>query len=147
MEPALAPAVETVQLETPGRIDSLRPIRNEKPCQKCHDRKQAQLGVLQISVSTAKADADVASFQRILGTLALLPVLFVVTTILLATRVLVAKPLRTLTRAIRKAEQGDFLHRAHVPGDDEIAALARDFNTMLGRVTTLTAQNMERERE
>ena len=130
-----------------GRIDSLRPIRNEVACQKCHGTKQAQLGVLQIAVSTRKADAEVARFEHVLTLLAVLPVFFVVGTILLFTRFLVYKPLRSLTKTIRKAEEGDFLHRADVPGEDEIATLAKDFNSMLGRITTLTAQNMERERE
>ncbi|HVO29950.1 MAG TPA: HAMP domain-containing protein, partial [bacterium] len=130
-----------------GRLDSLRPIRNEQPCQKCHGIKQAQLGVLQIAVSTRKADQEVARFEKLLGFLAILPLFFVVGTILLFTRYLVYKPLRSLTRTIRKAEEGDFLHRADVPGDDEVAQLAKDFNGMLGRITTLTAMNMERERE
>ena len=59
----------------PGRIDALRPIPNDTACQKCHGKKQRQLGVLQISVSTATADEEVARFQRTLGWLAFLPVL------------------------------------------------------------------------
>ena len=130
-----------------GRMDSLRPIRNDAACMRCHGTKQAQLGVLQIAVSTRKADAEVAHFERMLTILAILPVFFVVGTILVFTRFLVYKPLRSLTKTIRKAEEGDFLHRADVPGENEIATLAKDFNSMLGRITTLTAQNMERERE
>ena len=130
-----------------GRIDALRPIPNEAACQKCHSKKQMQLGVLQIAIDTSKAESDVARYQRILGWLAILPVFFVVATILVFTRLFVARPLEKLTATIRKAEQGDFLHRAQVPGNDEIATLAKDFNAMLGRITTLTAMNMDRERE
>jgi len=58
------------------------------------------------------------------------------------------KGVRGALQQVRDREgEGDFLHRAHVPGHDEIALLARDFNAMLGRITDLTAQNMERERE
>ena len=130
-----------------GRIDALRPIPNEAACQKCHNKKQTQLGVLQIAVDTTQAEADVARYQRILAWLAVLPVFFVVATILTFTRLFVNRPLEKLTQTIRKAEQGDFLHRAQVPGNDEIATLAKDFNAMLGRITTLTALNMDRERE
>ncbi len=142
------PAASEVMLRTvPGRIVALRPILNEEACRRCHARDLDQLGVLQISVSTAGSDLLVARFQRLFGTLAFLPVLFVVATILLMTRVLVTRPLKSLTTTIQKASQGDFLHRAHVPGSDEIATLAADFNGMLGRITTLTAMNLERERE
>jgi diguanylate cyclase (GGDEF)-like protein len=136
-----------VMVEGPGRIDALRPVMNDAACQKCHGKKDAQLGVLQISMSTGRAEAAVVRYQRMLGWLAILPIFFVVATILIATRIVVTRPLGTLSRAIRKAEQGDFLHRAHVPGEDEIATLAKDFNAMLGRITLLTAMNMERERE
>lgn len=130
-----------------GRIDALRPIPNEAACQRCHAKKQMQLGVLQIAVNTKQAEADVARYQRILAWLAVLPVFFVVATILTFTRLFVTRPIEKLTQTIRKAEQGDFLHRAQVPGNDEIATLAKDFNAMLGRITTLTALNMDRERE
>lgn len=40
------------------------------------------------------------------------------------------RPLSILTQAVHRIEQGDFNARVSVPGNDEIAQLAADFNTM-----------------
>jgi NtrC-family two-component system sensor histidine kinase KinB len=47
------------------------------------------------------------------------------------------RPLAILGHAARRIGQGDFEARAHLPGDDEIAQLARDFNAMAARLGEL----------
>jgi diguanylate cyclase (GGDEF)-like protein len=60
-----------------------------------------------------------------------------------AVRLLLEQPLGRLTAGLRRASQGDFLHRLDVSGDDELAALARTFNTTLAAVTDLHAARID----
>ncbi|HET9553169.1 MAG TPA: diguanylate cyclase, partial [Anaeromyxobacteraceae bacterium] len=60
-----------------------------------------------------------------------------------AVRVLLENPLRQLTAAMRRAREGDFLHRVEVAGDDELAELARTFNTTLAAITDLHALRID----
>jgi diguanylate cyclase (GGDEF)-like protein len=61
----------------------------------------------------------------------------------LAVRLLVRNPLRRLGAAMRRAQEGDFLHRVPVPGEDEIGRLARTFNETLAALTDLNARRVE----
>jgi diguanylate cyclase (GGDEF)-like protein len=52
-------------------------------------------------------------------------------------RLLVERPLARVIAALKRAEHGDFLHRAPVETDDELGDLARSFNTALAAITDL----------
>jgi diguanylate cyclase (GGDEF)-like protein len=58
----------------------------------------------------------------------------------------VARPVYELARLMRRAESGDFLVRARVTANDEIGALSMAFNRMLRSITTLKADEVDRER-
>jgi diguanylate cyclase (GGDEF)-like protein len=62
---------------------------------------------------------------------------------LLAVRMLVERPIQRLATAIRKAHEGDFLHRVPVESADELAELAEAFNATLAAVTDLHARRLE----
>ena len=66
------------------------------------------------------------SFILAVGILALLA--GIVASMALTTRLL--RPLSVLGQAVRRVGEGDLVARAQLSGKDEIAALARDFNTM-----------------
>lgn len=57
------------------------------------------------------------------------------------------RPLYTLTRAMTRAEEGDFLIRAPVLSDDEIGDLSRSFNRLLSRLTDLSANSIQSEQD
>jgi len=57
--------------------------------------------------------------------------------LLVAVSVIVERPLARIVEALRRAEHGEFLHRAPAGGDDEIGDLARSFNTALAAITDL----------
>jgi diguanylate cyclase (GGDEF)-like protein len=60
-----------------------------------------------------------------------------------AVRLLLEQPLQRLAAGLLRASRGDFLHRLEVRGDDELAALARTFNTTLAAVTDLKAARID----
>jgi signal transduction histidine kinase len=58
----------------------------------------------------------------------------------LTTRIL--RPLRVLSQAARRLGEGDMQARARVDGQDEIASLAREFNTMADRLARYRASSL-----
>lgn len=75
--------------------------------------------------------AESVSTLLLAGTL-LAALLAVLATTILTGRI--ARPLAVLTQAVRRLGEGDLATRARVDGHDEIALLAREFNTMADRL-------------
>jgi diguanylate cyclase (GGDEF)-like protein len=67
-------------------------------------------------------------------------------TYVLVIRLLVRNPLKRLVAAMRRAREGDFLHRVPVVGEDELGRLAVAYNETLAAVTDLHARRIEDER-
>jgi len=61
----------------------------------------------------------------------------------LAVRFFLEHPLQRLAAAMRRARQGDFLHRVEVRGEDELAELARTYNDTLAAITDLHALRID----
>jgi nitrate/nitrite-specific signal transduction histidine kinase len=58
-------------------------------------------------------------------------------------RLFVRNPLKRLVAAMRRAREGDFLHRVPVESADEIGRLAEAYNATLAAVTDLHARRIE----
>jgi diguanylate cyclase (GGDEF)-like protein len=61
----------------------------------------------------------------------------------LVIRVLVRNPLKRLVAAMKRAQEGDFLHRVPVESEDEIGRLAETYNETLVALTDLNARRFE----
>ena len=64
-------------------------------------------------------------------------------TYLVVVRRLVRNPMKRLVAAMHRAQQGEFLHRVPVEGEDEIGRVAVAFNETLAAVTDLHARRIE----
>ena len=62
---------------------------------------------------------------------------------LVAVRVFVDRRLRRLAAGMRRAREGDFLHRVPVDGEDEIGQVARTYNETLAAITDLHVRRIE----
>ncbi len=108
-------------------------LYNEPGCSEdchVHPKNKSVLGVLDITLSLAKVDEEIAAITR--RTLA-----FAGTTILLLAMILAAivrravvRPVRELVEGTRRVAQGDLDHRIAVRTVDEIGLLAASFNRM-----------------
>ena len=63
------------------------------------------------------------------------------------THFFIDRPLVRLTKVMSKAEEGDFLVRAPISSNDELGELASTFNRMLGRITDLTANQLQADHD
>lgn len=57
------------------------------------------------------------------------------------------RPVRKLRDVMARAEAGDFLVRAEIGGSDELATLGRAFNSMLARLTSMKADEIDNRRD
>ncbi|MFZ5471293.1 MAG: diguanylate cyclase [Myxococcota bacterium] len=152
----LAVGPQTVQVDTSpalpvlggkSRIELVRPLGG-MACAGCHTGQTTmKVGVLQLTIDEPKLHQQVQSVFRgaLYSVLLFAAVLAAATAIGL--RVFVTHPLRRLTAAMRRAEDGDFLVRADERRNDELGALSFAFNRMLARITSMKAEEIDKNRD
>ncbi len=117
-------------------------------CAGCHvGEATMRAGMLQLRVHEASLQQSVAGgFIQALMILLLFSGALVGATAV-SLRIFLASPLQKLTAAMKRAEEGDFLTRAEETSEDEIGRLARAFNRMLNRITSLKAEEIDNRRD
>jgi two-component system NtrC family sensor kinase len=112
----------------------INPIENEIACYgsgcHLHPDKKFILGVLDVQMSLATVDADIARSRRqtILASVILVLSVLSVTGFLIYT--LIRAPVRELTRGTRAIAEGNLDYTIPLQQKDEIGGLANSFNTM-----------------
>ena len=114
-------------------------------CAQCHDAKDDPMGVVQVAVDRDIALHSLQRFHLVYAGSVFFAFAVLVLVVMVITDRTVARPVFKLARLMKRAEQGDFLVRARVEGDDELGALSMAFNSMLRAITTLKAHEIERE--
>ncbi|MBS1149829.1 MAG: diguanylate cyclase domain with sensor [Myxococcaceae bacterium] len=117
-------------------------------CAGCHvGESTMRAGMLQLIVEDASLQQSVAGgFIQALLILLLFSVALVGATAV-SLRIFLTSPLQKLTAAMKRAEEGDFVARAEERTHDEIGRLARAFNRMLVRITSLKAEEIDNRRD
>jgi two-component system, NtrC family, sensor kinase len=128
-------------------LGMVTPIYNEPACYTApchvngetvivHPESQRVLGVVDIGISLARIDGDLASLQRRTSVLGGIAVLVLAAVVGLFTRRFVVHPVVALVQGTERLSQGDLSHRIDVRRQDELGRLATSFNGMadsLGR--------------
>jgi two-component system NtrC family sensor kinase len=122
-------------LEGPGgerTLGIITPIYNEPACTSCHVHPASQrvLGVLDVQISMAQADAVFRTSERQMsyGLAAMLVAVVLLSFLLLWA--LVLRPVRRLTGAMEAAAGGDLSVRVPVGSSDEMGEMAEVWNGM-----------------
>lgn len=141
-----APAPETARTHEQG-TEVVRPLGGPE-CVGCHAEDSAQrLGVLQVSLSEPVLQRQLSGvFSGALLAVLMLGAILAVATAL-SLHFFLARPLRRLSAAMRRAEEGDVLVRADARGTDEIAQLGAAFNQMLARITSMKVEEIDTHRD
>ncbi|RRJ82862.1 diguanylate cyclase [Aestuariirhabdus litorea] len=108
----------------------LVPIENKNQCHKCHGDSQQYRGVIKLTSTLARVDADITkAWQQSMAVLAI-----VVTFILLVTwwlvRRSIVQPIHRVTEAMEAVSRGDMSQKVPVLGKDELGSMAKSFNRM-----------------
>ena len=112
-----------------GIID---PIPNDPGCATagCHSPQQRVLGVLDVQISMAEADQEIARSRRIMLELAVVAILASSLILWWLNRRLVLGPVAALVEGTRRLAEGDLTTTIHVETKDEMGDLAAAFNAM-----------------
>jgi two-component system NtrC family sensor kinase len=124
-----------IDLSEEGRILGLiTPIYNEPSCGGggCHlpTEQQRVLGVVDVQVSLASMDADLAAVRRLLLALGLGVTLALVGMIWYSARRFFVRPIRELVAATRDISRGRLDQPIRYRGGDELGLLAESFDSM-----------------
>jgi two-component system NtrC family sensor kinase len=120
------------------QLGVISPIENEPACwgSSCHvhSRNQRVLGVLDVTMSLAEVDREVASSRRYTLLLSLFAVLAISLLFWAFFQNLVGHPVARLVAATNALAKGDLAHRISVTRHDELGQLATSFNEMTVRL-------------
>lgn len=117
-------------------------------CAGCHTGEATmRAGELQLRVEEAALQQQVAGgFTAALFIVLLFSAALVAATAV-SLRIFLTSPLQKLSAAMKRAEEGDFVARAEERTQDEIGRLARAFNRMLVKLTSLKAEEIDNRRD
>jgi len=133
------------QYVTPGRdgqnyLSAVITIDNDQSCQECHDPSLAQLGFLNMDLSLAETETNIALVRKYY-------ILFIfVTVVLLGLSIglihvrFVQRSILGMTKTISEFENGDLSARMNVAQEDELGNLAQSFNRMADKLQALNQQ-------
>jgi len=109
-------------------------IYNERACSTApchaHPREQKVLGILDINMSLAEVDKEMAEARTRMMVFAVISIIAISTIIGLFIQRFVSSPVRQLVKGTRKVAAGELDYSISVHSNDEIAYLANSFNKM-----------------
>lgn len=122
----------------------INPIPNEPSCYTadCHAHAASQrvLGVLDVNVSMAEADKEMARGRQVMAGFAALAILCSSLIIWWLNRKLVVRPVEALMEGTLRVAQGDLATVIKVEGHHELSQLAEAFNTMTSQISETRLQ-------
>ncbi|MBI5696511.1 MAG: GAF domain-containing protein [Nitrospirae bacterium] len=124
----------------------IKPILNRPACFGCHDSSQQINGVLEVSFSLLKAEAEINQHLRKLIIASALISLTIVLAVIILLEFLVTRPIYRLREAMSAAESGGDVSLDGASGD-EIGQLQKKFVQMLGSIRHLNDENTKKEME
>ena len=119
-------------------LSMITPLYNEPGCSEgCHVHVPGKrvLGVLDIALSLAAVDAEIAAFTHRTAAMAGATVLLLAVLLMVLVRREVIQPVRDLVEVTRGVARGEFGRRVPVRRADEIGELASAFNQMEDALT------------
>ncbi|HLB24882.1 MAG TPA: HAMP domain-containing protein, partial [Nitrospirota bacterium] len=124
----------------------VKPILNRPACYGCHDSKQQINGILEVSFSLIKAEAEINQHLERMIIFAIAISILIALAVFLVIEFLINRPITKLKEAMDKAERGEVIDLRDIR-TDELGQLQRKFTDMLGSVKDLNAENNRKEQE
>jgi two-component system NtrC family sensor kinase len=134
VRPLLTSRVRVFQRDHHRVLGMVTPIYNDASCStsSCHVHPASQrvLGVVDLSVSLAPIDAQLAELRTTTVAVGTIALLVFGLTVMVFVRRSVVQPVGLLMAATRRLARGDLAHQVDVPSKDELGELGRSFNDM-----------------
>jgi two-component system, NtrC family, sensor kinase len=124
----------------------ITPIENEPSCFNAachaHPAEQKILGVLDVNLSLARADAQLAESSRQMAAYTAVALFLIGCVTWFFVWRVVAAPLAALKRGTRHVARGDLNYEINAPSNDEIGDLSRSFNAMISDLRSSHEENL-----
>lgn len=122
----------------------ISPINNEDNCHECHGSSDKIRGVVKLTTSLEKVEADISETRKTAMQLmsAFVIVILVITYLLI--RRTVVQPIKLVTSAMTSASKGNLKDKVPVIGRDELSRMATSFNKMSSQLE-LTYEGLKEE--
>ena len=125
----------------------INPIHNEDQCANAachaHPPEKTVLGVLDVRMSLAQVDAAITGSQRQIVFVAVFLLFVVGSASVYFVSTTVLRPVQNLVAATKEVSSGHLDHEIKVQSNDEIAELARSFNSMTRSLQRSEKENRE----
>ncbi len=143
---------EMVQLKNGGKEKERvyyynTPILNRPECFQCHDKAKKVIGVLTVSNSLREMDTMISKIEIHSIILAIIIIVFLSFALGFLFWKFINVPIKKLTGAMKKAEEGDFTVRVNVKGRDEMGSLAENLNIMIEKLQSAKQEAEEYHQE
>ncbi len=125
------------------QLTEIHPLPNEVACQACHGNTNSMRGAVIISTSMHHIDNNVTSAKEQTIIFLLVTLAFVLISLMVALRLAVTRPLKSVVMAIKRIADGDLTRRVELKSSDELGALAGSFNEMTDGLGHLSAKIRE----
>jgi len=110
------------------------PIWNRPECFQCHDKGKKIIGVLTVSNSLKEMETMISKIEIHSIILAIIIIGFLSFALGFLFLKFIDIPIKKLTEAMKKAEEGDFTVRVNVKSRDEMGSLAENLNIMIEKL-------------
>jgi two-component system NtrC family sensor kinase len=131
-------------------LGMINPIQNEAGCYTAachaHDKSQSVLGVLDVTISLAEVDSQIAASQGRMAGVAVLALASGALMLWWLNRRLLVGPVAALTEGTRRVAEGDLTTTIPVQSRHELGDLARAFNTMIRNLADAQRQLVQAEK-
>lgn len=115
----------------------LAPVISQFACDGCHTDDRLVRGVLKLTTSLAHLEDDITAGRVRAGLAIILALALVIVVVRVVVNRWVVVRVAAVTSAMSRASQGDLSHAVPVMGQDELAGMARSFNTMTEELTRI----------
>ena len=115
----------------------LAPVTSQEACQACHADSGEVRGVLKLTTSLAKVEAEVRAGRIKAFGMILVTVVLIMLVVDQAVRRMVVRPLTAMTDAMGRAAAGNLDREVPALSRDELGRMAVSFNVMIGELTRM----------
>ncbi len=116
-------------------FSQIKLIKNEWPCQKCHDIKKNILGILNVEISTQGTEQKIADTRKWIIISSIITIIIILIVIVLLSIYLIKRPVAEIVDSLKRFEEGDQKVRIVTKRKDEIGMLAARLNSIISELS------------
>lgn len=125
----------------------VNPIMNRPECFQCHPADKKVIGIMAVANSLKEMDAEISKVKRDSIFLAVITIGFLSSVLAFLFLKFVNRPIKKLTFAMRRVEEGDLNARVDLESRDEMGKLAENLNSMIEKLNLARREAEEYHQE